>query len=233
MDLFRRASDVIDSTVDLGQCHVCGKIMPFEGNFQKTSINKGWGKAWGGEPRFYKNTCRRCYCDFKKKERDENKERFLELEKNRYHRRREALLARGAEYRKKNRAALAAKSIQRRKNNREYYRTYQREYLKSWRLKNPTKGRTCTLERRARIKKSVVIGSVNQLQIDDLYRKQQGRCAACYLELFDKYHMDHIIPLAKNGTHEIFNIQLLHQRCNLFKGSKDPIEFMQSLGFLL
>ena len=80
-----------DDTVDMGKCHVCGKIMPFEGNFQRTGVNKGWGTPWGGKPRFYKNICRRCYADQKKKERDNDKEKFLAQENKRYHKNKKIL----------------------------------------------------------------------------------------------------------------------------------------------
>jgi len=45
--------------------------------------------------------------------------------------------------------------------------------------------------------------------------------------------MDHIVPLAKGGKNIDSNIQLTCPKCNLEKNSKDPIEFMQSRGYLL
>lgn len=70
-----------------------------------------------------------------------------------------------------------------------------------------------------------------------LYAAQKGRCPVCkdalVLEGARKYHIDHVVPLAAGGTHTDDNVQLLCPDCNVSKGAKDPIEFMQSRGFLL
>jgi hypothetical protein len=66
-----------------------------------------------------------------------------------------------------------------------------------------------------------------------LFKLQRGKCACCKEPLGDDYHMDHITPLALGGTNTDDNIQLLRAICNRKKGAKDPIEFMQSRGFLL
>jgi 5-methylcytosine-specific restriction endonuclease McrA len=47
------------------------------------------------------------------------------------------------------------------------------------------------------------------------------------------YHLDHIIPLARGGKNEDRNMQVTCPTCNRQKHSKDPIEFMQSRGYLL
>lgn len=67
-----------------------------------------------------------------------------------------------------------------------------------------------------------------------LFKLQKGMCACCG-KLLDGVgdHMDHKMPLALGGTNTDDNIQLLHQRCNNQKSSKHPIDFMQSMGFLL
>ena len=41
------------------------------------------------------------------------------------------------------------------------------------------------------------------------------------------YHMGHIIPVAKGGTHTDDNIQLLTPRCNSEKHAKMPVAFMR------
>jgi hypothetical protein len=66
-----------------------------------------------------------------------------------------------------------------------------------------------------------------------LFKLQQGKCPCCSQPLGDDYHMDHITPLKKGGANEDWNIQLLRQQCNNQKHAKDPIDFMQSRGFLI
>lgn len=62
---------------------------------------------------------------------------------------------------------------------------------------------------------------------------QRGKCACCGEPLGSDFHLDHIVPLKSGGAHSDENMQLLRKTCNLRKGAKDPIDFMQSNGFLL
>ena len=63
---------------------------------------------------------------------------------------------------------------------------------------------------------------------------QKGRCACCKRSFKDvKHHLDHVIALARGGMNDDSNLQLLCATCNLQKGVKHPVEFMQGKGFLL
>lgn len=62
---------------------------------------------------------------------------------------------------------------------------------------------------------------------------QKWRCAVCRTDLKLGKHLDHVIPLAAGGRHEVGNFQWLCPDCNLAKSAKHPVEFMQSRGFLL
>ena len=97
-------------------------------------------------------------------------------------------------------------------------------------INNPAIARARTNNRRARVKGA--IGSFNTYQIKDLLLKQKSKCACCKEKLNKTYHADHIEPLARGGSNDIRNIQLLCPQCNWQKGAKDPIEFMQSKGLL-
>lgn len=66
-----------------------------------------------------------------------------------------------------------------------------------------------------------------------LLKLQKGRCACCGESLGDSYHLDHILPLALGGDNTDSNVQLLRAICNLKKGARHPVEFMQSQGRLL
>lgn len=69
--------------------------------------------------------------------------------------------------------------------------------------------------------------------IDWLGNKQKWKCACCRISIKTRRHIDHITPLKKGGAHERQNIQLLCPPCNMRKQAKDPITFMQEMGFLL
>jgi 5-methylcytosine-specific restriction endonuclease McrA len=132
-----------------------------------------------------------------------------------------------AEYRRENPEKLLSIRAKFKANNLEKCRVWSRAYHKA----NPDKHAAVQRKRRAR--KRNAGGQHTAEQIKERYSKQQGKCACCKVPLNGKYHADHIIPLSRGGSNDISNIQLLCPPCNLRKNAKDPIEFMQSLGFLL
>ena len=85
-------------------------------------------------------------------------------------------------------------------------------------------------KRRAR--KNGAGGQYTKQDVQDLLRLQRGCCAICTCRLV-KRHVDHVVPLSKGGSNGRENIQLLCQTCNQKKHARDPIEHMQSLGFLI
>lgn len=102
------------------------------------------------------------------------------------------------------------------------------EATKNYRKNNPEKVKEWVLRR-----KSKKYGRLPRGFLVDLKQKQNCRCAICKNILPKGYHVDHIYPIAKGGKHEPNNIQLLCPSCNTRKSAKDPIEYMQSLGFLI
>lgn len=101
----------------------------------------------------------------------------------------------------------------------------------AFRKENPDVMRDRESTQRAR--KRGAGGRHTAAEIKKLFSLQGGKCAACRCDLSGGYHRDHIIPLADGGDNAIRNIQLLCPKCNMQKHDKHPIEFMQSLGFLL
>lgn len=106
-----------------------------------------------------------------------------------------------------------------------------RESRRAWSKKNPEKAKASWHNTRAR--RVAAPGTHTQDDIADILRAQRGRCAVCRVPLRGRYHVDHIVPLARGGTNERRNIQLLCGPCNVRKSWRDPIEFMQQRGLLL
>lgn len=84
-----------------------------------------------------------------------------------------------------------------------------------------------------RAKRKGALGKYTGKQINNLFKLQNGKCACCKINIEKGFHRDHIKALVCGGSNDILNIQLLCAKCNLQKGKKDSIEFMQTLGYLL
>ena len=114
---------------------------------------------------------------------------------------------------------------------RKAYELANQEQRKLWKKKwvqnNPEQIKIQKHRRRG------AVGTFSKKDIDFLMKSQRGKCVVCLASLLKGKHIDHITPIALGGTNNPTNLQLLCPKCNLNKGAKDPIEFMQSRGFLL
>ncbi len=141
-----------------------------------------------------------------------------------------------------NKEKLSESNREYQKNNRERVNKYSAEYRKN----NPEKVKETYARYRAKNKERYVIharnrrawklGSVGSYTEDDIKSMlslQKNKCAICSVSVAGGYHIDHVIPLSKGGCNDKSNLQILCAPCNMSKGAKDPIEFMQSLGKLL
>lgn len=93
-----------------------------------------------------------------------------------------------------------------------------------WRTRNPHRWMVDTHARRARTR-----GRFTQRRVLQLKHDQGGKCVYCPSPL-DKFHIDHIMPLALGGSNTDDNIQLLCPRCNLRKHAKHPDVFAKEIG---
>lgn len=100
--------------------------------------------------------------------------------------------------------------------------------LKIYREKNKLKVKEWSQKRRHTKTSRLPSGS-----IEKKCNLQKWKCAICKCSVKKFFHVDHVIPISKGGAHDADNIQILCAKCNLRKSNKMPIEYMQSIGFLL
>ena len=107
--------------------------------------------------------------------------------------------------------------------------------VKDWNRKNPERYQTIQRagKARRRSREARASGKHTAADIRALLDLQRGSCAVCKCNLPKGYHVDHVIPLSKGGGNDRMNLQLLCRHCNVTKNARDPLEFMQSRGFLL
>lgn len=89
-----------------------------------------------------------------------------------------------------------------------------------WRSENPERcresKRRAEANRRAR-KRGAFVEYVDPRIV---YERDEATCGICGEHvLWAEYHLDHIVPLARGGTHEYANVQVSHARCNIRKGA--------------
>jgi 5-methylcytosine-specific restriction endonuclease McrA len=165
--------------------------------------------------------------------------------------------ARSRAYRAANRDAVLAKSLEYRHNNAEKIKAKNRAYyeankekclaytrarnqadkdgynarLREWRRANKDKVNVWVRNRRAKLKQ--LSGSHSYADIQFLLTQQRGLCACCRVDIRKTFQVDHVIAVSAGGANDRSNLQLLCKPCNLKKRARDPVEFMQSRGFLL
>lgn len=99
------------------------------------------------------------------------------------------------------------------------------EHDRRYRSSKPLVARAKTAKRRKRALKSAA-----HYRAEDVHtrkRLQRGRCWWCGERVGADYHVDHIIPLAQNGSNGPENICISCPSCNLSKGAKMPWDFQE------
>lgn len=131
------------------------------------------------------------------------------------------------EYKQKNKLKINEQIKAIKKSAKEHYDLIK----KLWKINNKEKLAIYNQNRKAR--KRNQLGNISPLLINKLLVLQNNRCANCHVELNNKYHMDHIIPISLGGKHDDGNLELLCPKCNLRKSNKDPIVWANENGRLL
>ncbi len=131
----------------------------------------------------------------------------------------------GKEYRAKNKQKI----VEWRK--KYHQQPKSKSYRSKYRSENLTQHRANENRRRAR--KTNVGGSHCAKDVENLMTLQRGKCVYCKSYIRHYFHVDHIYPIAKGGSNDKENIQLLCPQCNMRKHATDPIVFAQSQGALL
>jgi len=127
------------------------------------------------------------------------------------------------------------KHPEKRKASRKAWNARNPEMVKMWRREWARENilKVLAMNRNAKARRKGAQGRHNSADIERLLSMQRRRCAACSTDLRPGFHVDHILAVARGGSNDPSNLQLLCKTCNLKKGARDPIVFFQSIGRLL
>lgn len=91
------------------------------------------------------------------------------------------------------------------------------ELNRAWARRNRDKVLDGVHRRRARLMKAFVA----KVDRESIWVRDAGICGICGSPAdHDKWHLDHVLPLALGGSHEPANVQVTHPTCNLRKGAR-------------
>lgn len=133
----------------------------------------------------------------------------------------------------------------RRQRDPEKYRAYRRNYYHTKNKENHLRVAKATRnplthrcgEARRRARKRGNGGLCSREEALEILRLQKYKCACgCGTKLGKEGqhgHLDHIVPVIRGGSSDRRNLQWLAKPCNCSKHARDPVQWRQSLGYLL
>lgn len=226
-----RIQFVVPGTPVVKVCTVCKQNKALHNFGKDSSLKSGLMAA-----------CRECVSKRGKEYRKQNPEKASQTNKNYREKNKEKVMLREREYRERNKEKYSEHG----RNWRLKNVTRHRELQSQWRSKN--KDHIAEYDRRRREQfpemnaakcrnrfamKKKAKGKHSGDDVKKLFKMQRGKCAICKCGISAKYHVDHIVPISKGGSNGPENIQLLCPPCNLAKGAKNSVDFMQEKGYLL
>lgn len=114
---------------------------------------------------------------------------------------------------------------------RERTREKQNEWSRKWVRENRDKRRAVCQNYSARRRSKEAVG-VSSSELAKWKSEQIKKCYWCGASCDDSFHVDHYVPLARGGKHDLGNLVISCGPCNLRKNAKDPYEFAQEVGRL-
>lgn len=156
--------------------------------------------------------CKACGSATERARRQSDPDHMRAIDKARYYRDRESLLARNAVYRANNPDIIKAAYRRWLDSHRESYNIYQSAYSKA----RPGLKRARGHARRARIRGNG--GKYTASQWQELVAMYDHRCLRCGVQ--GRMTVDHVVSIAEGGTNTIQNIQPLCLSCNQRKWTR-------------
>ncbi len=114
--------------------------------------------------------------------------------------------------------------------NKDWFKEQKRESKKLWRKNNPLKMKAEYARHRVLIK-DLKLKTVQKVYEDNIKKFGTLTCYLCEEPIeFGKDHLEHKIPLSREGTNDYENLAVACQKCNCSKGNRTEIEYRDKIG---
>jgi len=113
-------------------------------------------------------------------------------------------------------------------NQKKYYDGHTEECLiriRHWNQTERGKLARRAMDHRRRALEKAADGSYTSDQLQDQRTRQKHKCYYCKKKLGNEWHADHVVPLSRGGSNDIYNIVITCPTCNFRKSNKFPHEF--------
>lgn len=152
-----------------------------------------------------------------------NPEKFAERFGRYYDAHRETILAKHRAYYAANTDLMLSRDKAKRERNAEKEAARHKRWVENNREKHRTK------QRNRRAREASASGTHTARDVVEQLQRQKGRCFYCGNKVGSDYHVDHVVPLALEGSNGPENIVISCPRCNKSKGAKHPMDFNGTL----
>lgn len=176
----------------------------------------------------YSLTCLVCKRIRDKEYRESNKEKTKASKRNSYNKKIEHYREHWKNYAQQNKERIKDYQALYKQKHRLQLRKHQNSYRKLYYPANKMRYRAWATNRRARVRGASGDGYSPE-DVQNQYKHQKGKCYWCKKKVGQNYHVDHVVPLAKGGDNDKWNIVISCPECNLSKQDKLPHEWTNRL----
>jgi 5-methylcytosine-specific restriction endonuclease McrA len=200
-------SDTIPQDTPKKQCTACEELLDATTDFFYLHKDRN----------YLFSVCKTCYAKKSKAKRE------ADIEAARAYKRENA--AKHKDHAKEYRQANAEKLDQRRRAYYAEHKDERRAYERAHNKAHPDRRRVIHHNRKARQK--AIPGSYTAQDVQDQLKRQKKKCYWCH-EKLTKYHVDHIVPVTREGSSNgPDNLVLACPTCNTKRGNKLPHEWSE------
>ena len=97
-----------------------------------------------------------------------------------------------------------------------------------WEKEHPDRSRDKCARRRAL---TCGVATAERFSRTDVWKRDSGVCHICGQVCDERnWHLDHLVPLTRGGTHQPANVAVAHPRCNMSRGNRSILPMLAEAG---